>query len=166
MSLWWTKLDHWHTHKRGWLQLFPTETASQLKWSSWFSTCVSTCISIPSVLSDFSLAKLKLQACFNNLFWTLNWATDNPPRVFHASVTFLLTVICSLNTDSRKPDFSSEFILFSSTLCFARSCWFDVPALALLALSTTLLLLGCIDFEMDLRGFEMRMYVSGRPPVL
>ena len=97
-----------------------------------------------------------LQACFNNLFWTLNWATYNPPRVFNVSVTFLLTVICSLNTDSRKPDFSSEFILFSSGLCCARSCWFDVPALALLALSITLLLLGWIDCEMDLRDFEIR----------
>ena len=42
----------------------------------------------------------------------------------------------------------------------------DVPAIALLALSITLLLLGCIDFEMDLRDFGIRMYVSGRPPVL
>ena len=67
---------------------------------------------------------------------------------------------------SRMPDFSSEFILFSSALCCARSCWFDVPAIALLALSITLFLLGCIDFETDLWDFGIRMYVSGRPPVL
>ena len=41
-----------------------------------------------------------------------------------------------------------------------------MPAIALLALSTTLLLFGCIDFELGLQDFGIRMYVSGKPPVL